>query len=590
MNKKEQYMHYYKILMYGMILASGSHYLRSNALNILTSCLNSARHAVAQHKVAATAFSVGSVILATRAMIPRVRREILARQEYNYSKYRNLVYDTLVIKNKRKFPQRGWFPILEQGLYAPHVRHQIFQDLHATRIIAPHNIHILIDSFLTMKRSCGTSAEREIYKNMTIQEFIERLWGIRPWACYDAYDSENLLCNDVNKRGEKNPFENVQNASLTDEVSLKNCFSSAERMVGAFFGISSPTYFINSGERHNKGKIGPENSYEEHGNIAGMIGPCFEKRWLMDWKYMVVDKVQNTKENGYGKDRQDSKENSADLALWAQWYGVSHFPSFEEVEKEEKYNQESYIKIKYINEHIFLNKEIYKKRLTMLLQPFFTAAAQRGQQTGKKIVAQVPGFGLGAWCIDGAKEVQSRIFIEVCQDIFKGDQFLRSHISDVCFNYFDAIDGLGKNAQPDPFIQALVPNQINNQKDNNTPICFKSFNESYGINMYFSRDPHAKKLKDKQEGKEVFSGYAYDMTQPGNEYYLHKLDDSGDPAAACCSGIVFLQNINLNPNIRRFISHTWGRPQGVMQWAQWTTQAICMLPALQKIRAFMLPY
>jgi len=48
----------------------------------------------------------------------------------------------------------------------------------------------------------------------------------------------------------------------------------------------------------------------------------------------------------------------------------------------------------------------------------------------------------------------------------------------------------------------------------------------------------------------LVANYAWDANAyPGNEYWMHLLSASGDPAAACCSLIAVSQNPGMNKNL-----------------------------------------
>ena len=51
-------------------------------------------------------------------------------------------------------------------------------------------------------------------------------------------------------------------------------------------------------------------------------------------------------------------------------------------------------------------------------------------------------------------------------------------------------------------------------------------------------------------GKLLVAQYAWDGNAfPGNEYWLGQLSGSGDPAAAACSTIPLIHNVDFNPGL-----------------------------------------
>merc|ERR1712130_719273 len=71
--------------------------------------------------------------------------------------------------------------------------------------------------------------------------------------------------------------------------------------------------------------------------------------------------------------------------------------------------------------------------------------------------------------------------------------------------------------------------------------------DKHKINVEFGRRSPADELDKEYKDCLNVSMYAWDSNAfPGNEYYLGMLSASGDPAAAACSTISFVQNPEIN--------------------------------------------
>lgn len=44
-----------------------------------------------------------------------------------------------------------------------------------------------------------------------------------------------------------------------------------EIMLGSLLGVSGPSYFMNDGNRMNRGKVGKNGTYESRGIIIGLV-------------------------------------------------------------------------------------------------------------------------------------------------------------------------------------------------------------------------------------------------------------------------------------------------------------------------------
>ena len=67
------------------------------------------------------------------------------------------------------------------------------------------------------------------------------------------------------------------------------------------------------------------------GIYVGSVGARFERPGLMEWAHMCVTAEQNTPENGYGLSARDDHSKTKLLRIWANFYGMSEFPSYDEV-------------------------------------------------------------------------------------------------------------------------------------------------------------------------------------------------------------------------------------------------------------------
>lgn len=386
-------------------------------------------------------------------------------------------------------------------------QNRIAEQANSVRPIIHQKIMPLIDQFLQYKKTYGTLQEQTLYANMNQSAFIDRLLTKRP-LCFYKITSDDVYKLKNGKSG-WGGFENIQN-SIHEPLLLHDYISYDEMQISALLGVSVPTFFINNGNRNNEAVVEKSGTYEQEGVYIGLVGARFEKPGFMEWQHMVVTHDQNTQDNGYGSDNKDQK--AALLKIWADFYGQEYFKTYAEVVDEIKQNNEQkrYQKCWQNN---FLDLEIYKQRLAVVLEPFFCDANQRGIQESKKTYCHVVGLGLGVWVL--AQKAQEAIFVEACLDVLKKYDF--KNISAVDFSYID---------KPENF-----------EYDGSTKI-------------YFSKRNPADKLKEEHAGNLLVAMYAWDSNAyPGNEYWNGDLTGSGDPAAACCSTIAELQNPDINSNV-----------------------------------------
>ncbi|MCX5922709.1 MAG: DUF4804 domain-containing protein [Candidatus Dependentiae bacterium] len=364
----------------------------------------------------------------------------------------------------------------------------------------------LINEFMLHKKTQGSPAEQALYKDMTQLEFIDRLLTQRPLMFMTSSDS--YLLRDGKTQG-SGAFETIGTAREKSPLILKNYISYDEMQIASLIGVSVPTYFINNGDRNNKSVRDKAGTYQEEGVYVGLVGARFEKPGLMEYQHMLITQEQNTTAKGYGS----GNNNNPLLSLWADFYGVD-FPTFNQARNDATGRYSN------IGSNRYLNNEVYKKRMRLVIEPFLRDAHKRGTEQNKKTYVHNVGLGIGVWAVN--QEIQAQLMLEVYAEII--DQNDLSSIADIDFSWFPATTQTCGGAK-------------DGQKYKN-------------ITLHFSKRNPADPLIGKNKDKLLIANYAWDgNSYPGNEYWAGMLNASGDPAAACCSTISELQNPLINTHL-----------------------------------------
>jgi len=381
-----------------------------------------------------------------------------------------------------------------------------------------HNkVRELILDFLHNKQNFGTDIEKHYYKqyeNQThddiIQNFIYRLLLKRPMAFYNSYDTYRLRHKNGTENitgNSDNIFVNIGKTTQDPIVNLEEYISYDEMQISALLGVAVPTLFINKGHRQNKGIYEKDSKkYTKKGIYVGLVGTRFERKELMEYQHIIINKIQNTKEKGYGL----SDKNESKLTMWERFYGEK-FPTYEDAQK----NIVRYVQI---SDNKYFNKSIYKTRIKMSVLPFLMHANDVAIKEEKKAYCRVVGLGLGVWAV--AKELQTKLMLEVYKDILNEYDF--SDISNIEFLYM-----------------------------NSPGFNFSDLSKNKSIILNFTQEDPANPIPNPNpENNILVAMYAWDGNSfPGNEYWNEGLTASGDPAAACCSLITELQNPYINTSI-----------------------------------------
>lgn len=400
----------------------------------------------------------------------------------------------------------------------------------------------LFCKFLEHKKKCGTKIEKELYENMGLVDFVDRLFAKRAVAFYCANDTYVLL----NGRTGVGGWESVGKAGEEPPLLLKDCLSYDEMKLSALLVVSSPSVFINDGHRHNRGIPSTSSSLETNGIIVGVVGARLEKDNVMEWQEVIVSKTQNILDNGYGpvQVKKPSTVQHAFKRIWSKFYGVTHLPLYQEVclMKNGKYKELS-------KDGLYFNNDIYKKRVEVTALTLLLEANHRAAKESKKAYVHVVGYGLGVWSLSAHQE---KVFMDAFHCCFHS--LTLDHISDVDFSWFTETSCGG--------------------------VTDGGFVKGTNIRLHFSRrNPH-ERLTGEDAGKLIVVTYAWDGNAlPGNEYWTGGLSSSGDPAAACSSQIAELHNPHINKKVSGANLHIACSAWGVIHISEYAKR---MLKKLKK--------
>jgi len=414
-----------------------------------------------------------------------------------------------LVQKSNKFNEVTPFPTTANriGVIAkndPAMQQVIVKQAMNTRPIIHQSVMAFIDTFLSYKKVHGSTIEKEMYDNMDRSTFISRLLIKRPLMFMTEYDKYILRNNESGAGG----FENIGTAREQKPLILKDYISYDEMQIAALLGVSTPTFFINNGDRDNKAIAQPLSTFEREGVYVGLVGARFERRGLMEWQHIMVDANQNTPEHGYGSKADPNAPATQKVRMWEGLYGIK-FATFDQASND---RTGRFIK----TYDGYFDTLAYKKRMQMVIEPFLLDANERGKEYGKKVYCHVVGLGIGVWAQE--EHAQANVMVQVYNNLIK--KHALTHISDINFSWFP--DNIEKNG-----IQKRG-------KDQN-------------INVTFTKRNPADTLEGDGEGKLVVAQYAWDgNSYPGNEYWAGMLSASGDPAAASCSTIAELQNPLIN--------------------------------------------
>ncbi len=295
-----------------------------------------------------------------------------------------------------------------------------------------------------------------------------------------------------------------------EDLSEYICYSEME--LSAMLGVSGETFFINDGNRGNKGKPGAHGSYEERGRISALVGARMEIDDGMEAAHLIPGQLASLVAKGKGKSI-------------GRIEGVSHdfINGYQMLYNEGLYGGLSGSE----SSNGRLCDDRLVRRLEISYKKLF-ADAIKSLSFDNKAYIRVVGLGDGVWSGGNGDQVSHAIGKAVRNifDSLEPDQ--KAKIAAIEFsqygheNYFAGFKGA------DHFLD--------------------SGQEIQGVAIVSGKGAQfSNKLPPRFEGANLCVDFAWDGgSYVGNEYWHNMLSASGDPAAVCCSAIGVTMNPVLN--------------------------------------------
>lgn len=370
-------------------------------------------------------------------------------------------------------------------------------------------------NFLEHKHRFGNKIEKEIFANLSLTDFIQRLLEKRCVTFYGKNDKYQLMTKEKGCSG----FMLVGTEAETPPLLLKNVLSYDEVKLSALLSVSSHSEFINDGNRNNVGKIELDKSkIERAGVVIGLIGARLSRHDVMEYQDIIISKTQNTIENGYGQiSSNDETSRSSYRQLWKDFYEEQDF-LFKKVTKDDKRFGSSK------NKNDIFDNLIMKKRYAISFDTLLLESEARAAAAGQRAYIHVVGIGLGVW---RTAPQQEEIFLLTFTERLKTLLPKLSHVAFVHFSWFTVTE-CGELKHGGIF-------KCNTHPDG-------------GIKTFLSkRNPADKLNQPEHENCLLIVSYAWDGNAlPGNEFWMKMLKSSGDSSTACSTLITEIHNPHIN--------------------------------------------
>jgi len=406
-------------------------------------------------------------------------------------------------------------------------------------IIVDYQVLPLIDNFVIFMRNYGSATQKRLYSSLDYAEVLDRLVIKRPAVFLNAGDSYVLKSTATGQ----SDFETIGGDDEIGELKLESLMCYDEIAIAALLSMGGPTQFLNSGNRYNDGYWNYDGDHVKEGIYVGCVGARFERPLQMEWRHMIVEEFQNTKEKGYGP--KATGHVAGLLRAWAKLYGVAHFPLWSDVHQE-GVTPDVHVQNRYwlIPEHedrgpVYFDSHVYRARMRLVIAPFLCYADEEASKRKTKAYVHVVGLGLGAWLVHKSQPQEQ---VEIFAEILRSERF--QYIADIDFSWFADVTSCGgrKNGE-------LIG----------------------GVKIHFSKRDPADPLTGPHANKLLVAQYAWDGNAfPGNEYWTGLLNASGDPAAAASSTIGLIHNCEFNTGLTSDAVRTYEFPGYVSRGGPYT--------------------
>jgi hypothetical protein len=250
---------------------------------------------------------------------------------------------------------------------------QIAHHANTVRILVHEDALRVMQLYLTRKQQEGTHDEQALYANMTAHQFIQRLVEKRPLSFLTSKDT--TLTRDGRYESDGTfLYRRRTDIDKKDMLPLEEYLTYEEMAFAALVGVSSPTFFINAGDRNNCARLDPPGTFEPFGIMIGLVGARFEVPTEMEARFILSGGVIDEPE-------------------WKWFYGDNAI------------SEGRFIKIK---DQLF-DTINYRRRMRLTFETLLLEAEARAVEYKKKAYVHVVGYGLGVWQVC---DVQTDLFVE----------------------------------------------------------------------------------------------------------------------------------------------------------------------------------